>query len=293
MVLVQRQADDALFYNHSLDDTPTQDSFVTHAHDLYEILFFVSGHGVYLVESAAYPLTPGCILVMRPGEVHKLHITPDAPYERVVVHFRERALMEHTDAYRLLLAAFSERPLGESNRYSSEEIDSDFVRKCLERIEDTDSPELTRLVASAMLPAILSELYRGYRRRQRQPQPDIRIPQTRIRDILQYVNGHLCEELTLDDLCRRFYISKTQLGRLFRAATGSTAWDYILVKRLILARQLILSGVPITEASVRSGFRDYSAFYRAYKKRYASSPATDRVRTLEFPDDGTARAKND
>ena len=141
-------------------------------------------------------------------------------------------------------------------------------------------PVLTRLVAATMLPAILSEIFRGYQRRQKEPQPDTRIPQTRIREILQYVNRHLYEELTLDDLCRRFYISKTQLGRLFRAATGSTAWDYILVKRLIRARQLILSGVPITEASMRCGFRDYSAFYRAYKKRYTTSPTADRGRTL-------------
>ena len=104
--------------------------------------------------------------------------------------------------------------------------------------------------------------------------------QTRIREILQYVNRHLYEELTLDELCRQFYISKTQLGRLFRAATGSTAWDYILVKRLIRARQLILSGVSITEASVCCGFRDYSTFYRAYKKRYDTSPTADRERTL-------------
>ncbi len=60
---------------------------------------------------------------------------------------------------------------------------------------------------------------------------------------------------------------------------GSTAWDYILVKRLIRARQLILSGVSITGASMRCGLRDYSAFYRAYKKRYTSSSTADCGRT--------------
>ena len=280
MKRIHRNADDALFYNHSVDARPDQRGFVTHAHDWYEILYFVSGEGTYLVESTAYPLTSGCVLVMRPGEVHNLHILPDAPYERIVVQFREQMLLEHTAEYRPLLASFLERPLGMGNLYSPEEIDSSFVRECLERIEDTDTPALTRLVAATMLPAILSEIYRGYQRRRKEPQPDTRIPQTRIREILQYVNRHLYEELTLDELCRQFYISKTQLGRLFRAATGSTAWDYILVKRLIRARQLILSGVSITEASVCCGFRDYSTFYRAYKKRYDTSPTADRKRTL-------------
>lgn len=283
MMLIHRQTDNALFYNHSRDDKPQQNNFVTHAHDLYEILYFVSGNGTYLVESTAYPLTPGCMLVMRPGEVHNLQILPDTPYERIVVQFREQMLLEHAVEYRPLLAPFLERPLGVGNFYSSAEIDSAFVRECLERIEDTDTPALIRLVASTMLPAILSEIFRGYQRRQKEPQPDTPISQTRIREILQYVNRHLYDDLKLDGLCRRFYISKTQLGRLFRAATGSTAWNYILVKRLIRARQLILSGMSITEASVRCGFQDYSAFYRAYKKRYATSPAADRDHTLVGP----------
>lgn len=280
MKQVHRLADNAIIYNHTLDEHPHQDCFVTHAHDMYEILYFVSGSGTYLVESAVYPLRPGCVLVMRPGEVHNLHLQADIPYERIVVQFREQILLEHTAQYRTLLAPFLERPLGTGNLYSPEELNSPFVRQCLERIEDTDGKSLTRLVAGTMLPTILSEIYRGYLKRQNETRPDNSLSPSRIREILRYINEHLYEELTLDELCRRFYISKTQLGRLFRAATGSTAWDYILVKRLIKARQLILSGVPITEASVHCGFRDYSAFYRAYKKRYATSPTADRERIL-------------
>ena len=115
MKRIHRNADDALFYNHSVDARPDQREFVTHAHDWYEILYFVSGEGTYLVESTAYPLTPGCVLVMRPGEVHNLHILPDAPYERIVVQFREQMLLEHTAEYRPLLASFLERPLGMGN----------------------------------------------------------------------------------------------------------------------------------------------------------------------------------
>ena len=53
MKLSGKKIDDALFYNHNRDDLPDQQEFVTHAHDLYEILYFVSGRGTYLVESTA------------------------------------------------------------------------------------------------------------------------------------------------------------------------------------------------------------------------------------------------
>ena len=91
--------------------------------------------------------------------------------------------------------------------------------------------------------------------------------------IINYINRHLSEDITLDDICDRFYISKTHLCRIFKKATASTVGEYITVKRLVNARQLILSGTPPTKAYLQCGFKDYSVFYRAYKKKYGIPPS--------------------
>lgn len=267
-------------YQHTLTPHPDPTQFFMHAHDTFEVLYFVSGKGTYSVESTAYALEPGSALLMRPGEVHKLQIDPSQPYERIVLQFRENWLLHFNDIYRPLLTPFTRRPLGQSNLYSPAEFDSSFVLACLKRIETAGDAAMQTLVAETVLPTILSEFYKAHTARRRSADEQPAPPHTRMQDILLYVNEHLFDELSLDDLCERFYISKTQLGRLFRAATGSTAWDYILVKRLVEARRQILSGVPVTEASLACGFRDYSAFYRAYKKRYGESPVLDRRRTM-------------
>ena len=63
--------------------------------------------------------------------------------------------------------------------------------------------------------------------------------------------------------------------RRFRAQTGYTIHAYLTGKRLMLAREKIASGVPMMEAACKSGFGDYSNFYRCYVKRFGISPKED------------------
>lgn len=218
---------------------------------------------------------------MRAGEVHTPVMQPDVPYERVVIQFREQDVSPDPLIRERLLTPFTQHPLGVSNRYTSEEYDSTFLLHILQYIERHDVCEDNdRLLFSSVLPMILTEFNRSFALRLSRPEIETAAP-SQIQNIIAYINAHLYDDLSLDELCRLFYISKTQLGRLFRAATGSTTWDYILIKRLIEARRQILSGIPATQAASNCGFRDYSAFYRAYKKRYNASPAADRDTALQ------------
>ena len=91
--------------------------------------------------------------------------------------------------------------------------------------------------------------------------------------IIRYLNKHLEQPITLEDICHRFYISKSQLCRVFRAATGTTVRQYLTIKRLVKARQLIEAGERATHVSLQCGFNDYSSFYRAYSKHFHCAPS--------------------
>lgn len=257
--------------SHTRDAVPNERAFHMHAHDNYELLFFLSGRGNYLVESTSYPLCPGCVLLMRPGEVHCLHVDASEPYERMVLHFRREAAEEW------LLTPFEQRDLGVDNLYSPDEIAPAFVHDCMERLAAED---LSGQMRRVLLPALLTEFCRAFDRRT-SATLNWTNPSSRIREILVYINTHLNDDLTLNTLCSRFFISRAQLSRLFRDAAGSTVWEYISVKRLIEARRRILGGASALEAAHACGFQDYSAFYRAYKKRYHLSPTDDRRRFAE------------
>ena len=91
--------------------------------------------------------------------------------------------------------------------------------------------------------------------------------------ILDYVGEHLCENLSIDLIAGQFYISKYYMMRLFKQETGYTLGQYISQKRLLLAKELLSSGVPGTQVCYDCGFKDYSTFSRAYKQLFGVTPS--------------------
>ena len=90
--------------------------------------------------------------------------------------------------------------------------------------------------------------------------------------IVEYINNHINEELTIDELSKEFYLSKFHLSREFKKYTGTTIHRYIVQKKLIQAKELILKNYPINSVYKQSGFGDYSNFFRAFKNEYSISP---------------------
>ena len=82
-------------------------------------------------------------------------------------------------------------------------------------------------------------------------------------DIIAYLNARITENLTLDSICESFYISKSQLNRKFRRMIGSTVWEYVTAKRLIMAKELLQKGESPMKVYSQCGFNDYTSFYRA------------------------------
>lgn len=91
-----------------------------------------------------------------------------------------------------------------------------------------------------------------------------------LQPLITYLNQHFTEDITLDFLQEKFFISKYHLCRTFHNSTGLTIHDYIRKKRLANVRALKAQGKSITEAAITSGFKDYSSFYRAYQKNTTS-----------------------
>lgn len=258
-------SDSDIGMSYSRDDKPVPSDFKMHTHESYELYYFAGGSGIYRVEGAPYLLECGDILIMRPAEAHYIDITNNKPYTRLSVNFKAN-LFEGIDPNGRLLSPFNDRKIGTFNRYRAENFKSDAYSFFIKNII-TDSPDRRVQTITNLLPLLneISAAFGAVHETQTDKSLDSRI--------ISYINHHLSEDITLDDICDRFYISKTHLCRIFKKATASTVGEYITVKRLVNARQLILSGTPPTKAYLQCGFRDYSVFYRAYKKKYGVPPS--------------------
>lgn len=250
-------------YNYS--ETPAVSDFLMHTHENHELYYFLAGRGIYRIESSEYPMRPGDILIMRRAESHYFDIDPTVPYKRFSLNFSE-ALFEEIDRTGMLMKPFYERELGKSNLYRRGDFPDDTATRLMARMLSPETDVRTEVLAC--LPALLGEIARVYRQRS-QSEPEEAPLSYRI---VSFVNDHLTDDLSLDIIAARFYISKPQLCRVFKAATGSTVWEYITIKRLIRAREIIGAGTSPTEAAGVCGFNDYSAFYRAYRRMFGHSP---------------------
>lgn len=91
-------------------------------------------------------------------------------------------------------------------------------------------------------------------------------------DIFSYVNSHLKEDISLDKLAEDLFFSKYHILHEFKKKTGISLYKYIIKRKLEYSKTLIETGMPIREVYHNCGFRDYSNYFRSFKKEYNCTP---------------------
>lgn len=240
-----------------------------HHHDFYEVYFLLGGNVEYWVEGRILRPEAGDLLLINPMELHRPIVHPESPtYERIVLWVNKTYLESLTEDGQL------------------------------SRCFDPSLPNLIRPTAPerTMLTAWLSGLVReSYSREfcseysafgiflqfmvqlnrialQTQPQQEEKAVSNLVDQVLHYIGRHISEELTLDTLAERFYVSKYHLSHTFTKEVGVSLHRYITLRRLLMARQLLSTGMSAGQVSTACGFSDYTSFYRAFKAEYGISP---------------------
>ena len=257
-----------LKFHHTRTEDPTGLVFEMHAHHDYELYYLVSGRGSFWVEGCEYVLAPGDLMLFNQSEVHHIEVRPDEPYERIVVNFKGELFDELPDRA-LLLAPFAEHAPGHGNRLRPGDFPDDYWKQCLLRMTEATEPRDLRLYCN--LVPLCNEIRLAYGRNQ----PDSLRPETLPRQIIRYINDNLGSLTDVAQITAHFHISRTALYTMFKRVTGSSVWEYITVKRLLMARELLTGGIPPSQAFLRCGFRDYTTFFRAYKRQFGVSPGRD------------------
>ena len=94
----------------------------------------------------------------------------------------------------------------------------------------------------------------------------------KMEEVLRYIASHLEEDLSVDALAGRFFMSRYYLMHRFKEVTGYTVHQYTVQKRILRAGELIREGVPVMKAAEQAGFPEYSTFLRAFQSTFHTSP---------------------
>lgn len=245
-------------------DHPHTEDFPLHIHDNYEIYYLLSGQVTYSVEGNLYQLFPGDIILLNKGEAHHPIVTEGVPYTRLYVNFTLADTPDNTIANDFM-TVFSNKPFGKNNHFSSLQFTDNHWDFYLHTIHETDDSTKKQVFLMALL-LELTECYSSIK------QPTLKYASNSIYEITQYIDQHLTQPLTLEQICALFFISQSQITRNFKKYLGTTVGDYITSKRLILAKEYLSRGQKPFATYKKCGFQDYSTFFRAYKKKFGIAP---------------------
>ena len=268
--------DHELYMHHQVTEHPNESQFFLHTHAQHEVSCLIRGTGYYTVEGNDYPLTPGCIMIMREGEPHTPHISAEGPYERIALHFTTGFIApEHRP---FLLAPFLDRPLGQRNYIAPsphiEKIQGMLLHMTQEPLTDKERSIRIRLYIPALLYEIATAVQNG---------GGYSAPVTEekhlVSRIIDYINEAPQNIENMDMIDEHFKSSYSYINQTFRKSMGISIWDYVILKRLTMAREAIRNGVSAVTAAETAGFTDYSSFYRQFKKRFGTTPSIEKKRS--------------
>ena len=249
----------------------TRKEFSYHYHDFHKVVIFISGKAAYHIEGKAYQLKPWDILLVNRHAIHRPEIDHSVPYERFILW------IQNDIPWQELLKCFQKANDRSYNLVRLNSALQEKMKDILFELENSaKSDEYGReILTQSLFLQFMVYLNRIFLEKQYIFDKKSYTFDSQIASILQYINHNLKEDLSVETLSARYYVSKYHLMRKFKQETGYTLHNYIVNKRLLMARTLISNGMPVTKAAQESGFAEYSTFSRAYRKQFKTTPSEE------------------
>ncbi len=258
-----------LYYYH---DTKPSTRTGLHTHPYYEFYFFLEGHAEAEVKKEHYMLKYGDILIVPPKVNHGIFVHDfEIPYRRfdlwISVDFYNKLKSVSPDfGYAVELAIDEDRHVIHTDRITFNSI----LSKLFYIVEEEKGNRFGRKI---QLDLSISELLLTISRLAHEQMNHKKVTTDAIyQNICNYIEHHIDEDLSLDNIASHFFLSKFYISHVFKDNIGISVHKYIAKKRLMLCHDAIMGGEPVSLVCTNYGFDDYSSFYRAFKKEYGMSP---------------------
>lgn len=236
------------------------------SHDYYELYFLLEGKRSFFLGETMFNITGPAFCIIPPFSMHK---TSGDSYKRVNINVSPRLL---TDREREVLSL-----LAEKTAYS---LDGDFGRQVISLLLAASEINLVdidekRQATLAFIHTLIYLLSIG------NPSPIMHeakarseASDTRMLEVAAYINEHYSEDISLDDISERFYISKNSLCARFRDAMSCSVMQYLGFVRLSRAKELLATTTKkMDEISDLCGYSSPNYFSLIFKKSVGISPS--------------------
>ena len=244
-----------------------------HAHDYYQLIYCRRGTGEISIGSSVYTATPGKAYFVKPREDHS--ILPSEGMRVAEIKF-ELGSNELADAVAMLP---EEIDIDEcvSLRLSIKEIVKEGMSGALFSHEATNAALtlfLIRLLREQNVSVENMGLQNYYFNNSPGTKSEPRNSDSDFLIVLDYIEKHLADDISLEDLARLAHFEKSYLVAKFKEIWGLSPMKYVNTMRIERAKLLLsTTAKSITEIAYEAGFGSIHYFTRYFKETVGITPS--------------------
>ena len=242
---------------------PGKREYNAHHHTECELSLFITGSGVYSVGDREYSFGSGDMFLFGSNEAHCI-TEISGELNLLNIHFEPRILWE-TPENSELLKIFTARKKNFSNKFThtDQELKGLILKAEKEMVKKEPGHRIQ--VKYALLAALIHII-----RKYDYIKTDSRGPENfavseRLKDAIIYINRNLEKNITLKDIADAACLTPTYFSAVFKKYNGISPWDYIKIKRVEKAIELLkTTNMTKLEIAEKCGFNSSSNFYKIF-----------------------------
>lgn len=242
-----------------------------HIHDCCELYYSISGGKQFLIDNRFYSIAPGDLFIINQYESHKLTQIDNQLHERIVLPVHPDYVKQLSTEKTNLNYCFTNRDSRFQHKVSLNREQQKrflyyinkiisargFAHDIIEQAAFMELMVMINILSNTNAEAVVENEYKYNHQ---------------VDDILLYINQSISQPLTVEQLAEHFFLSESYICRIFKQATGTTVGKYITARRISIAKAHLSTGANVNEAFEKSGFGDYSNFFKAFTKAVGVSP---------------------
>lgn len=248
-------------------------SYMKHSHIQFEITVVNSGSGIYTTERTVYTMLPGDIFVFSSNEIHCITQAGADGLSITNLHFDPLYLSSENVLN--MNFCFTHAPEFQNRIPAARATKLRTYHHKIRQEFQNHTDDLQTVSIRSYLHLLLTDLLRNQHYRSKDAPLNSNLT-TNLLAVYDYIEQHVCEELTLDTLASLAYLSPNYLSHMFKKVTGISLWDYITALRIEKAIQLILSPDnkwTMLDIATQCGFNNTVNFNKAFKKHKGITPS--------------------
>ncbi len=240
-----------------------------HHHDGYEFYFYLGEGMTYIIDSDQYTINKYDLVYIEKRVYHRTIYWTNRE-ERILFTFKESVfdvVSDKTPIYDAL------KRIAQTPKMTFDKGSKDWIQSAMSDIV-AENIQGNELLLKLDLVNFILKVDKLIERGHLSPSVDVKTDSdTKITDIIDYLLKNYSSKITLDELEKKFFISKYHLCRRFKEATGQTIVNFLNEKRLVEACQLLIStDRSVRDIAVMTGFESVNHFNELFKKKYGLTP---------------------